>query len=89
MSRKTSGRIPGGDSLVIRGEYNALSDPDSGVWDVSRATRFGFGPDVAAGVGCIKSDVGSSFLVSGTSVFEDDGSSVAGGLAGGFFWSLS
>lgn len=89
MSRKASARIPGNDSLVIRGEYNALSDPESGVWDVSRATRFGFGPDVSVVAGCVESDVGSSFLVSSTSAFEDNGSSVSGGLAGDFFWSLS
>lgn len=89
MSSRASDRILGGDSLVKGGEHRAPSDPESGVWDTSRATRFGLGSDVAVGASGNASEGGASVLLGDTSLFPDGVSSMASGLPVVFFWSLS
>ena len=85
VSSSASEGIAGGDSLVIAGEYIAVSDPESEIRDVPIAARFGLGSDVAVAGGGAGSEVGASAPFSGASIFVHIGSSAVGELPCVFF----
>lgn len=81
--------MPGESSLLLAGEYRALSGPESGIRLVSRAARFGLGSDVAVDDGSNASEAGGPAPSSVVSVLAESGSSVVGEMSDGLLLSLS